>query len=140
MRTWDISQQELAPEGQEELQGTPVHHSFGRGKWRQVAELTQLPRVALDSVIQQYGRDTWSNTAGAEVGGAVANMGGVRREEGIQRPKVSGRSRALRLRTSVSVRRPGGQQLNSVRTLCTTRWRGGGGGPAVFQLVQIVIP
>ena len=98
---------------EDEIQCSPVHHSFGRGGWRELAKQVQLPRIALDSVTQQCQKVV---TSGEEVGGAVVKMGGVPREcdTGTAQPKVSGRARALRLRTAMCVRRPGGHRTRGV--------------------------
>lgn len=102
---------------QVDLQAIPVYHSFGRGCWKELAEKVHLPRDALESAMEQ--QSSRVRDPGEEVGGAASRMGGVRSESASQpsKPKASGRARALKLRGSVFVRRPGGLRFEGVRTV-----------------------
>ncbi len=108
MLRWDVEEPEAWPQDDVELQVSPVHHSLGRGCWTDLAERVKLPRVALDSVVQQYG-----TTDQKAVGGAtcISKVGGVRREGGSRvHPKTSARGRGQQLHTA-AVRRPGGYRV-----------------------------
>ena len=89
-----------------------VPHSFGRGKYRELAEKVVVPKIVLDQII---GKEFWTErprgssaaaAAGRHGGGAAPaglGMGGV--QETV-RAKRSGRGRALNLRRE-KVTRPG---------------------------------
>lgn len=89
-----------------------VHHSFGRGRFREVAAKVVVPKIVLDQII---GEKCWTErprgpVRGNAVGGAgSANMGGVNTDF---KPKSSGRARALHMRSqkaALAKRRPGHQ-------------------------------
>lgn len=96
-----------------------VHHSFGRGDFRSVAERVTVPNLVLDQII---GTRCWTerprgqddDRPRASVGGAAApaklkKMGGVGRG---WKAKSSGRARALHLRAqkaNITQRKPGNQ-------------------------------
>lgn len=88
-----------------------VHHSFGRGRFREVAAKVVVPKIVLDQII---GKKCWTERPRGPdppgVGGAgPAKMGGVNTDF---KPKSSGRARALHMRTqkaALAKKRPGRQ-------------------------------
>lgn len=102
----------------------PVHHSFGRGSFKAVAEKLVVPKLVLDQII---GTESWTEKPRGRVVSSSASdrpwvdavtasakpkMGGVR---GELKPRSSGRARALHLRVQKAAqvqRRPGRQVLN----------------------------
>ena len=78
----------------EELEPTPVLHSFGRGQFRERAEKVRIPDVLLDELCNRN-RTSWSmsTTWGTRMGGAV------RSTPSEPRPRRGGRAKALKLRS-----------------------------------------
>ena len=114
-RTWDPYFASDIEFQTEQLESTPVLHSFGRGRLRELAGQVLLPRVALESVLQDDSADTCCDVIdGRSRGGATSCMGGV---ACAPVKKASGRARALRLRAErniVQQRRPGRVQRTGV--------------------------
>ena len=86
-----------------------VHHSFGRGRFREVAAKVVVPKIVLDQII---GEKCWTERPRGPVqvgggGAGSASMGGVNTP---LKPKRSGRARALHMRSqnaALEKRRPG---------------------------------
>lgn len=108
---WTILDNNLPQEPQSCAKSYPVHHSFGRGSFRHVAEKVVVPKMVLDQII---GNKYWTEmprghpvSAKLVVGVAGgAKMGGVNLS---MKPKSSGRARALHLRAekaAKSLRKP----------------------------------
>ena len=114
-RTWDPYFASDIDFQTEQLESTPVLHSFGRGRLCELAGQVLLPRVALESVLQEDSTNTCCDvTDGRSRGGATSCMGGVASAPTM---KASGRARALRLRAERSIvqqRRPGRVQHTGV--------------------------
>jgi len=111
----------------EEIVSRAVNHSFGRGGWRARAEKVVLPRVALDTIIKQCGKESWSKQensmespkqAGRESWSDCVTEGRTKRVNrqmagvsgALAKPKSSGRARALRIRAEKCIlpqRKPG---------------------------------
>ena len=117
-RRWTILENFLPPDSRCYEYSYAVHHSFGRGTFKTVAESVIVPKIVLDKIIGQNswterprGRGPVGGSRAPFVGGAgPARMRGVRPD---LRPKSSGRARALHMRVQKATlsqqRRPGHQ-------------------------------
>lgn len=120
---WLDSQRSLAPNHDYSY---PVHHSFGRGNFRDAAEKVVVPKMVLDKIIGSDSSGCWTEApCGYEVpaevrvggSGARARMRGVSVEDGeVCRLRGNGRARALHIRANKAaaasnqqLRRPGPQ-------------------------------
>ena len=99
-----------------------VHHSFGRGSFRQMAEKAIVPKLVLDKII---GSKKWSDTPPCPRGHGAAKLGGgaASISVGIMvKPKNSGRGRALQMRarkaSSFTQKRPGGNKVSNLSGNC----------------------
>ena len=113
-----------------------IHHSFGRGKFRSVAEGMIVPKIVLDQIV---GTQCWTDQPRVSVptqqrkqqsrpwaslvGGAAPAAAKVGVARGEVRPRSSGRARALHLRVQkasvVQQRRPGHQvTIVCISALC----------------------
>ena len=114
----ELADSSLLQEPERQIVSRAINHSFGRGGWRVRAERVVLPRVALDAIIKQCDRESWSEweKRPREAGRESRNEGRrtTRQMAGVSgapaKPKSSGRARALRIRAekcNVPQRKPG---------------------------------